>query len=162
MFVGRSLEPRRFGDFIAPMVCFSAVAGRPLGYLAGCIMAGVFFVQERFRHRSEQPVEIELLPFTATDFETLISWVHHAPLFDLWSRGRFRYPLNHDQLAAHMALIAGAPTVGEDPNRLCFKAVCGEMQQMAAYVELANIDREKLAPASNWRSSIRCETIAAT
>ena len=101
-------------------------------------MAGIFFVQERFRRRSQQPVKIELLPFTAADFDTLISWVHHPQLFDLWLRGRFRYPLDHEQLAAHLNRTAGEP-----PDRLCFKAVCGEMQEMVAYVELANIDREK-------------------
>ena len=126
------------GDFIPQMLCCSAVAALPLGYLAGCVMAGVFFVQERFRSRSRQPVTMELLPFTRTDFDTLISWVHHVQLFKLWSCGRFRYPLDHDQLAARLKVTAGEP-----PNRLCFKAVCGEMQQMAAYVELANIDREK-------------------
>ena len=120
------------------MLCCSVVAGAPLGYLAGCIVAGIFFVQETFRRRSIQPVKIELLPFTAADFDTLISWVHHVQLFDLWSQGEFRYPLDHDQLAAHFSLTAGEP-----PDRFCFKAVCGEMQQMVAYVELANIDREE-------------------
>ncbi len=124
--------------FVAPMLCCSMVAGAPLGYLAGCIVAGIFFVQERFRRRSVQPVKIELLPFTAADFDTLISWVHHAPLFDLWSQGEFRYPLDHDQLAAHLSLTAGDP-----PDRLCIKAVCGEMQQMVAYAELVNIVREE-------------------
>jgi hypothetical protein len=115
------------------------VVGAFFGYLSGCVMAGIFFVQERFRRRSAQPVKIELLPFSAADFETLTSWVRHAQLFELWSRGRFQYPLNHDQLAARSSLPAGEP-----PNRLCLKAVCGEMWQMVAYVELTDIDREKL------------------
>ena len=143
------------------MIFCSAVAGAPLGYLAGCIMAGVFFVQERFRRRSRQPVKIELLPFTAADFEPLIAWVHHPQLFDLWSHGRFRYPLDHEQLAVHLNLAVSAPpdsaSASDDglvllaqadpsgvatPNRLYFKAVCGEMQQMVAYAELSNIDGE--------------------
>ena len=52
-----------------------------LGYLAGCVMAGIFFVQESFRRRSVQPEKIELLPFTTADFDTLISWVRHAATF---------------------------------------------------------------------------------
>ncbi len=126
-------------EFIMSMVCCAAVAGAPLGYLAGCLVAGVFFVQERHRRRSQQPAAIELLPFTRADFDTLISWVHHSQLFDLWSRGRFRYPLDREQLAAHLE-----PTADGPPNRLCFKAVCGQMQQMVGYVELANIDRKNL------------------
>ena len=155
--------------------------GAALGYLAGCVMAGVFLIQEDFRRRSYKPVAIELLPLAATDFDTLISWVHHSPLFDIWSRGRFRYPLDHEQLAAHVgraadesykseaqardgteselqatdevilladprpAGYAGVPSgfPGESQNRLCFKAVCGEMREMVGYAELANIDREK-------------------
>ncbi len=130
---------RAGGTFVSSMICCSAVAGVPLGYLAGCIVAGVFFVQESFRRRLHLPAKIELLPFTTTDFDALIAWVHYSPLFDIWSRGRFRYPLNHDQLAARLAL-----TAGEHPDCLCFKAVCGEMQQIVGYVELANIDRERL------------------
>ena len=124
------------------------------GYLAGCVMAGVFFVQENFGRRSRQPLVLELVPFTAADFGTLIAWVHHPQLFDLWSRGRFRYPLDDGQLSARLQ-----PAAGEPANHLCFKGVCGEMQEMVAYVELANIDRENFAPASNWPSSNRCETI---
>jgi hypothetical protein len=120
-----------------PLVCCSVVFGAPLGYLAGCLVAGVFLAQESYNRRSRQPLTIALLPFTATDFDTLISWLRHAQLFDLWSHGRFRYPLDHEQLAVHLGLTAAEP-----PNRLCYKAVCGEMQEMVAYVELANINRK--------------------
>jgi RimJ/RimL family protein N-acetyltransferase len=129
-----------FGDvlcFSTGMLICTIPGGALFGYLAGCIMAGVFIVQERFGRRSCQPLIIELVPVTAADFDTLIAWVHHSQLFDLWARGRFRYPLDHEQLSAHLAS-------GEAANRLCFKAVCGDMQEMVAYVELANIDREKL------------------
>ena len=136
-------ENRSFGGpgtviffVISSSIC-TVPGGAMLGYLAGCLVAGIFFVQERYRHRSTQPVEIELRPFTAADFDTLISWVRYGPLFDLWSQGEFRFPLDHDQLAAHLSLTAG------ESRTACFKAVCGDMQQMVAYVELADIDREK-------------------
>ena len=136
------------------MLIITIPGGAMFGYLAGCVMAGVFFAQESFGRRSRPPLVIELVAFTAADFDTLIAWVRHLQLFDLWARGRFRYPLDHDQLAAHLC-----PTAGEPANRLCFKAVCGEMQEMVAYVEMANIDRQKLRAASNWPSSNHRETI---
>jgi hypothetical protein len=125
--------------FTIPGLICTIPAGTLFGYLAGCVMASVFLFQERYHRRSHRPVSIELLPFTGADFETLIAWVHYPQLFHLWSRDQFRYPLDQDQLAAHLARVAGQP-----PNGLCFKAVCGEMQEMVAYVELANIDRATL------------------
>jgi RimJ/RimL family protein N-acetyltransferase len=124
--------------FIVAMVICASVFGMPFGYLAGCVMASVFLLLEKFRGRHRPPLEITLLHCTADDFDTLIAWLHNARLFGLWSCGRFRYPLDQEQLAAHRNL-----TAGETPSCLCFKAVCGEMKQMVAYVELANIDREK-------------------
>ena len=126
-----------FGIWVLSLI-FVVPAGACLGYLAGCVVAGIFFVQESHRRHSHPPMEIELLPFTAADFDTLISWVRRSQLFDLWSKGEFRYPLDHDQLAARLGLAEG-----ESPALLCFKAVCGEMQEMVAYVELADIDRAK-------------------
>ena len=178
-------QSRNAGGALGEVLCFSTglllgtiPAGALFGYLAGCAMGGIFFVQESLRRRWVQPVTIELRPFTAADFDTLISWVRYPQLFDLWSQGAFHYPLDHDQLAAHLGLSGGEP-----PACLCFKAVCGEMQEMVAYVELANIDREKPraaveaglppaflaraatgrshAPASSWPSSTPCETIGA-
>ena len=153
---GRERNPwDTFGDvlcFSTGMLIVTIPGGALFGYLAGCVAAGVFLVQERFRRRSHAPLKIELLPFTPADFDTLIAWSDYSPLFELWSRGRFRYPLDHEQLAARL-------TVGKPEDRLCFKAVCGEMQQMVAFVELANINRESLRPASNWLSSIHRETI---
>ena len=124
---------------VAGTILGYVAAGAALGYLAGCVMASVFLVQEKLRRRAHPPAQIELQPFTAADFDTLISWVGQPQFLDLWSRGRFHFPLDHAQLAAHLDGFAGEP-----PNFLCFKAVCGEMQQMVAYVELANIDREQL------------------
>ena len=139
--------------FSLGVLIISIPGGTLFGYLAGCVMAGIFFVQEKLGRRSVQPLKLELLPCTAADFDTLIAWVHHESLFDLWSRGVFRYPLDHEQLTAHWK-----PTGGEPPNRLGFKAVCGEMQEMVGYAELAAINRED-SPRSTWRSSIHCATI---
>jgi hypothetical protein len=137
-FVGRRAGMGVIGIAgLGGLVC-CIVNGAILGYLAGCIMASVFLAQEMFRRRSRAPASIELLPFTAADFDTLISWVQLPQFFDLWSQGQFRYPLDHDQLAAHLD-----STAGHAPHRLCFKAVCGEMEEMVAYVELASINRKR-------------------
>ncbi len=113
----------------------SVPGGVLFGYLAGCVMAGVFFVQEGLHRRKRERLTFALQPFTAGDFDTLIAWVHHPQLFAIWSQGEFRYPLDHGQLAAHLSLAAD-----ESANRLCFKLVCGEMEQMVGYAELANVD----------------------
>ena len=42
----KGLLDRRCAEFGMSMVCCAAVAGAPLGYLAGCLMAGMFLVQE--------------------------------------------------------------------------------------------------------------------
>jgi ribosomal protein S18 acetylase RimI-like enzyme len=162
-----------FEGELGGMVCVSIFFGAPLGYLAGCLLASVFLAQEALSRRSIQPVQIELAPFAADDFEVLMAWVRHAPLFEAWSNGRFRYPLDRKQLAVHLdpaildavilepdAQVAAAPEIVElslarpsaadpgpienqPPVPLCFKAVCGEMRQMVGFVELANIDAQK-------------------
>ena len=137
--VPRNLVPLLSVATAVLLALLGVIASALIGYLVGCVMAGIFFVAESIRRRSHPPLKIEIRPFTAADFDALIAWVRHAELFDLWSRGRFRYPLDHEQLAARLGLAAGEP-----PALICFKAVLGEMQQMAAYAELANIDREKL------------------
>ena len=136
-----SRNARNGGDAFVAIVgsVFCTVPGGVLfGYLAGCIMAGVFFVQERHHRRKTQPAEISFLPLTETDFDTLCAWVRYRPFFDLWSQGQFNYPLDHEQLQARFT--SATP---DNPDRLAFKAVCGEMQEMVAMVELAGIDRER-------------------
>ena len=64
-------HPRMFSGLTARLlvVCMVGgalvgyvVVGAVLGYMAGCIMAGVFLVQEKLRRRSSPPVKIELRP----------------------------------------------------------------------------------------------------
>ena len=100
-------------DNLLPDVFMFAASGALCGYVAGCVMASIFLVQERFRRRSKSPATVELLPFTAADFNTLTCWVHDQQFFHLWSQREFRYPLDCDQLAARLSL-----TVGEPP-RVC-------------------------------------------
>jgi hypothetical protein len=124
--------------FSTGMLIVTVPAGALFGYLAGCVMAGIFFVQEKFRRRSYQSVKVVLLPFTENDFDTLISWLRPLKLFNLWSRGQFRYPLDRQQLVDHLHQTANEP-----PQCLGFKAVYGEIQEMVAYIELANINQDE-------------------
>ena len=142
-------------EFGMSMVCCAAVFGALLGYLAGCLMASVFLMQELYHRRSRQPVSIELLPFTAADFDTLISWVQHSQLFDLWSRGRFRYPLDHEQFAAYWDLTAGesaGPPVLQ--GRLRRDAANGWLRGTGEHRP-----RKARGRRSTWQSWTLCETI---
>ena len=169
--------PGFWGGAIRVLLALLGVAiGALVGYLVGCIMAGVFFVQEKIRRRLCPPLKIKLLPFTVTDFDTLIGWGRQPRLLNLWSRSRFRYPLDHQQLAAHLGWAADDSYKPESPardgnkpdaqardeevlladpratalsafpggpaDRRCFKAVCGEMQEMVGYAELVDDNRE--------------------
>jgi hypothetical protein len=168
------------GDFVCELLgtlIGTACIGAPLGYVAGCIMAGVFFVQERLSQRKAPAVELSLVPLTEADFDTLCTWLRHRPLFELWSQEQFRYPLDQEQLedrfdgampavpeASSTGTAATASPPPEPPpqdkpgdetallqflkqpeklERLVFKAVTGEIQVMAAAIELSNIDRNR-------------------
>jgi hypothetical protein len=94
----RNADPAALANVLPPMICMSVIAGVPLGYLAGCVMAGVFLMQESFGRQRTPQVDIQLVPLTEADVDTLCTWLRHRPLFDLWSQEQFRYPLDQDQL----------------------------------------------------------------
>jgi hypothetical protein len=134
-----SQSPARFDGAAAfAGVVMSVPGGAILGYLAGCLMAGVFFAQESYRRRSKPPLEIQFRPFTAADFDTLKRWVRYRPLFELWSQRQLRYPLDDEQLQA-----LASPAEDFLTDRLAFKAVWGQMQEMVAFVELTKIDLDR-------------------
>ena len=111
------------GDFVCELIgtfIGTACIGAPLGYVAGCVMAGVFFVQERLGQKKAPPLEISLAPLTEADFDTLCTWLRHRPLFELWSQEQFRYPLDQEQLEdrfdAAMPAVPEAALTGYTPT----------------------------------------------
>ena len=163
---------------LAGSLFLTVPGGAALGYLAGCAMASVFFVQEKFRQRNILPVEIQLLPLTETDFDTLIAWVRHRPLFELWSQGQFHYPLDYEQLQSRYAPAAAETAVAvADENALSqsppqpaspdnsdawpsrpFRARCSRWSPWWNWPVSTASARGR---TSNWRSSIPRGTTAA-
>ncbi len=124
-------------------------------------LASLFSLQG-MRRRHEPPITINLQPLTEADFDKLVAWVRHRPLFERWSHGQMRYPLDREQLedrfepAAPDSTRQETPEHGGDeqgllrflaspvkPAHLAYKAVLSETNEMVGVVELANIDHER-------------------
>ena len=142
---------------VAGTVLGYVAAGAALGYLAGCVMASVFLVQEKLRRRAHPPVQIELLPFTAADFDTLISWVRPVAT---------PRPL----VARPVSLPPGPRPVGGPSGRDRRRAAelplfQGGVRRDAADGGLRGTGEHRpgdsCAPASTWPSSIQRATIGA-
>ncbi len=114
-----------------------AVTGAILGYLAGTLTAGIFFVRQRYSEDSEDSDEprLQLQPLSEADIATLIEWTKSRTLFDCWAGTTFSYPLDRQQILDRLGNAEG-----EQPRRRMFMAVCPTAQRPVGYIELDRID----------------------
>jgi RimJ/RimL family protein N-acetyltransferase len=125
-------------DIPGGLIC-SVAAGALLGYLAGCLTAGIFLVMDRLgnaRTQAAQPL-LELQPFSESDIDTLLEWVDSPRLLALWAGSTFSHPLDRPQLERHLCRASG-----QEPDLLIFKAGCPQTGRTVGHVELGGIDRE--------------------
>jgi RimJ/RimL family protein N-acetyltransferase len=80
---------------------------------------------------------IELFPLTASDFETLVTWITSRKQEIQWAGRTFRFPLDHVQLQTYLNTCRGT-----DPERLAFKAVDSNNREMLGGINLHRIDWE--------------------
>jgi RimJ/RimL family protein N-acetyltransferase len=76
----------------------------------------------------------ELVSFTETDIDRLISWVTSEEILRYWTASSFGYPLTREHLQGH---IRGSAARGD---RLIFKVVDPENGQAFGHVELGALD----------------------
>lgn len=134
--------PRRERVDLAEMIpgLFCAVpAGCLFGYLAGTLTAGIFLAMGRLRKQDATlpKPSIRLRPFTADDIDTLAGWVRSHWLMKFWAADAFSFPLDGEELKAHLSQARGDP-----PRLFVFKAICRHSGRMVGYVELGQINYE--------------------
>jgi RimJ/RimL family protein N-acetyltransferase len=80
--------------------------------------------------------EIELHPFSQSDFKELISWIHTAEDLFIWSATTFTFPLDENQLERHFQEAQTSKA------RLMYTAVDGQTKEHVGHIELTRLDRE--------------------
>lgn len=81
-------------------------------------------------------MNIELHPFSRSDFNELISWVRNPDELFIWSATTFTFPLDEEQLERH---YQEAQTL---KSRLMYTAVDNQTGEHIGHIELTRIDRE--------------------
>ena len=81
-------------------------------------------------------VNLELHPFSQSDFKELISWVRTPKELFLWSATTFKFPLDEDQLERHFQ------EAHSSNPRLMYTAVDSLTKEHIGHIELTRIDHE--------------------
>ncbi|NOX27347.1 MAG: GNAT family N-acetyltransferase [Gammaproteobacteria bacterium] len=82
-------------------------------------------------------MKIELLPFSPSDMDRLISWVDSDELLLSWAGTFFSSPLTREQCQNYWQT-----SQGESPARLIFKALNSETGDVVGHIELDGFDYE--------------------
>jgi RimJ/RimL family protein N-acetyltransferase len=80
---------------------------------------------------------IELHPFSRSDFKELISWIRTPDELFLWSADTFTFPLDENQLEIHFQKAQGSNT------RLMYTAVDSLRKEHIGHIELTRIGRKE-------------------
>jgi len=81
-------------------------------------------------------MNIELHPFSRSDFKELISWIRNPEELFIWSATTFTFPLDENQLENHYQDAQNSNT------RLMYTALDCRTKENIGHIELTRIDRE--------------------
>jgi len=82
-------------------------------------------------------MNIELRPFSRSDFKELISWIRNPDELFIWSATTFTFPLDEIQLEKHFQ------DAQESDTRIAYTIVYSTTKEYIGHIELTRIDTEK-------------------
>jgi RimJ/RimL family protein N-acetyltransferase len=77
---------------------------------------------------------IDLVPFTESDIDRVISWIPSVEALEIWTAYSFGFPLTREHLLQHIKDCA------ERGDRLIYKAIDSESGQVFGHIELGHLD----------------------